>query len=174
MVLLDVILKKNNKFIAVLVMSSSLIVSGCQTSGGAQNSDGGKMFATLLGAGLGAIAGSKTGKGKGKFLGALVGAYVGGMLANTIYTQLTKQDQETHVRHREIALRQVPDGEKMSWDNPDTLAGGGIKPLRSFKTQSGVSCREIEETIVINGKEETTKSSYCQDEAGTAFIEQTG
>ncbi len=155
-----------------LIASSLLILPGCQTTSGTTpdgNNENAKLFTTLIGAGLGALAGSRIGSGRGQIVAAVIGAAIGGYLANTIFANMTKNDQQTHLKTRDTALREVPDGQTLSWNNPDSSAGANITPLSTYKNDVGTACREVEEKIVVDGKEEIIRSSHCWDDGKQRF-----
>lgn len=156
------------------ILVVALATSACQTTrsdGSTQDNQGGAMIATLLGAAAGALIGSKVGDGRGTTMAMVLGGIAGAYLANTLYTKLSQQDQNTHLEHREYALRQVPDGKSINWSNPDSGAAGRIGPVATYENNAGEGCRDIEEVIVVDGQEQTIKSSHCWDESDQRFYE---
>ena len=161
----------------VTLTTLSILLSGCQTTDNSQQSssnEGAKIIGTLIGAGLGALLGSKFGGGKGQLAAVAIGALVGGYLAKTIFEKLNQQDKQTHLERREVALREVPDGKVLHWDNPDNLTSGQIQPNSSYKNQQGVTCRDITEKITVHGEEQTIRSTHCVDETDNQYKVVTG
>lgn len=78
----EIVVKKTT-FTAILVLSGTLIVSGCTTNPYTGESQAGKAgigagIGALIGAGVGVLASSKKDRGKGALIGAASGAALGG------------------------------------------------------------------------------------------------
>jgi len=167
----------SRQMMIVTLTALAVLLGGCQTTDNGQQASSNetkKLIGTLIGAGLGAFLGSKFGGGQGQLAAVAIGALVGGYLANTLFEKLNQQDKQTHLNRRDVALREVPDGKSLRWENPDNLASGQIEPSSSYKNQQGVTCRDITETISVDGNEQSIRSSHCWDDTENRFKEATG
>ena len=68
-----------------------------------------------------------------------------------LYRELTTADAATADRAMQRALETLVSGTMTSWSDPDRYVVGTVMPLRTFRTTSGLFCREVEELISIRG-----------------------
>jgi len=158
--------KRLMKLSVVALVAVPLV--GCQTM-----QDNPKQTAgTLVGAGLGALAGSQIGSGKGQLaavaIGALAGAYLGGELG----ASLDRADKMYAQRTTQESLEYNQAGQAKSWRNPDSGHAGTVMPTRTYVSADGQNCREFEQTIYVDGKQETAKGRACRRADGTWQIVQ--
>jgi surface antigen len=146
------------------IVLASLGLAGCQTS--RDQSVNKQQMGTLGGAVVGGILASNVGSGSGQLwatgagvlLGALVGSEIGASLdrADMIYAE--KAVQQAHTS---------PIGETISWNNPDSGNAGTVTPVRDGYSQvSNSYCREYEQTIYVDGRQEIGYGTACQQEDG--------
>lgn len=151
-----------NMFLIPLVLVA-FVVSGCETlqTGGVKEKFGG-----ASGAVLGGILGSKVGGGSGQLwatgagvlLGAFIGSEIGKSLDNADKTLLGQANQRA---------QSAPIGETVSWNNPDSGNYGTVTPRREGKSSRGRYCREYEQVIYVDGRQETAVGQACQNNDGT-------
>lgn len=84
----------NKTNIAVLFMSTSLVVTSCEAVKNSNNQQRGTVIGASAGAVLGGILGNNIGKGKNAPLGAVLGGIVGGVAGNVIGNKMDKQAKE--------------------------------------------------------------------------------
>ena len=63
-------------------------------------------------------------------------------------------------------------GQTAAWRNPDSGHSGTVTPTRTYRTADGQNCREFEQTIYVDGKQETAKGRACRRADGTWQIVQ--
>ncbi len=51
----------------------------------------------------------------------------------------------------QYALEALTCGATASWSDPEHDASGAVTPLRTFRTRGGLYCREVEESISLEG-----------------------
>lgn len=84
----------NKTNIAVLFMSTSLVMTSCEAVKNSNNQQRGTVIGASAGAVLGGILGNNIGKGKNAPLGAVLGGIVGGVAGNVIGNKMDKQAKE--------------------------------------------------------------------------------
>lgn len=146
------------------VMVSTLVVGGCTGSGG--TSDFGPK--TGIGAALGAAGGGLIGAathsgGTGIAAGVLLGGLVGGAAGSV----LDDQDKRTAAATTQRTLETTPSGTTETWTNPDTGHTGTVTPTRTFQQSSGQYCREFEQTVTIEGKQQKGYGTACRQPDGS-------
>ena len=150
------------------VMALTLSLTACQHTGQPIFGDAGtkESIGTVGGAVLGGVLGSKVGGGSGQLwatgAGALLGAYVG----NSIGQSLDRADMAYYNRAADQA-HSSPIGQTINWQNPESGNRGSITPLRQGTSSSGATCREYQQTIVVDGRAETAKGTACRNADGT-------
>ena len=119
---------------------------------------------TQIGAATGAAAGGKT---KGIIAGVLLGGLAGGAIGN----YLDANDREYAMNNSYYALERTPAGTTSSWQNPDSGNSGSVTPLRTYETDAGY-CREFEQTIRVDGRNERGHGTACRQPDGSWRIVQ--
>ncbi len=156
----------------LLQMSVAVLVAvplvACQTM-----QDNPKQTAgTLVGAGLGALAGSQIGSGKGQLAAVAIGALAGAYLGGEVGASLDKADRLYAQRTTQQSLENNPSGTTTAWRNPDSGHSGTVTPTRTYRAADGQNCREFEQTVYVDGKQETAKGRACRRADGTWQIVQ--
>ena len=159
------------KKIALMMMAvSTLALSACES----MNMDGSNTK-QIVGAGSGAliggILGSKVGGGSGQLWATGAGAIVGGLLGSEIGKSLDKADQ-TYANQAAQQAETAPVGETVSWNNPDSGNYGTITPTKDGYSSSGKYCREYQQTIYVDGKQQSAYGTACQQPDGSWQIVQ--
>ncbi|MBI1985847.1 MAG: glycine zipper 2TM domain-containing protein [Rhodospirillales bacterium] len=127
---------------------------------------------TLVGAGLGALAGSQIGSGKGQLAAVAIGALAGAWMGSEVGASLDKADKMYAQRSAQQSLEYNQAGQATAWRNPDSGHSGTVTPTRTYRTADGQNCREFEQTIYVDGKQETAKGRACRRTDGTWQIVQ--
>lgn len=63
------------------------------------------------------------------------------------YASLTSGDRATAWQVRQTALEKRKSGEAENWQSTTTNMRGSVVPIRTWKTQAGIFCREFEERL---------------------------
>ncbi len=149
------------KFFASLALVS--ILASCTNEAGKANKTA---ILGASGAVAGGMLGSAIGKGSGNtaaiIAGALLGSLAGGALGKSLDDQDLKMMQNAHYD----ALEHNRSGISSAWRNPDTGASGSIKPIKTFRDNSMLYCREYTHTINVGGKSETAYGKACRQPDG--------
>ena len=127
---------------------------------------GGEIVGTLVGAALGGLVGSQFGGGTGNKIAIGVGVLAGGFLGNKVGKSLDCQDQQYHYDTTQNALETEKTGQTSTWANPDTGHSGDITPTRTY-TLEGQPCRDFTQTIYVDGVDEEINGSACRQEDGS-------
>ena len=114
-----------------------------------EQTGGGEVVGTLVGAALGGLIGSQIGGGTGNKVAIGAGVLAGGFLGNKIGKSLDCQDQQYHYDTTQSALEKDKTGETSTWTNPDTGHSGDITPTRTY-TLEGQPCRDFTQTIFVS------------------------
>lgn len=144
----------------VALVATALIASGC-TQGREKETAG-----TLLGGVGGAIIGSTIGGGTGRIIATAVGTMAGAFIGNQIGAGLDKADQAQMVQAEQKA-HQAPIGQTISWNNPDTGNHGSVTPTRDGTASNGQYCREYQQKVVVDGKEQNAYGTACRQPDGS-------
>jgi surface antigen len=143
---------------------AGLLAAGC--AGDMQNNPK-QTLGTIVGAGLGALAGSQIGGGKGQLAAVAVGALAGAWMGGEVGQSLDKADKAYLNRTTQDSLEHSKTGMVSSWRNPDSGHSGTVTPTQTFQKASGEYCRTFEQTIYVDGKEETATGQACRQADGS-------
>lgn len=131
-----------------------------------EQTGGGEIVGTLLGAALGGFLGSQIGGGTGNKIAIGAGVLAGGFLGNKVGKSLDCQDQQYHYDTTQNALETQKTGQTTSWVNPDSGHKGEVTPIRTY-TSEGQACRDFTQTIYVDGENEEVEGTACRQEDGT-------
>ncbi len=131
-----------------------------------EETGGGELFGTLIGAAVGGLVGSQFGGGTGNKVAIGAGVLAGGFLGNQVGKSLDCQDQQYHYDTTQNALETQKVGQSSSWSNPDTGHSGEITPTRTY-TSDGQPCRDFTQTILIDGEAEKINGTACRQNDGS-------
>jgi surface antigen len=159
---LNINLKVFGKRLSALALAGALL-AGCAD---AQNNPK-QTLGTIVGAGLGALAGSQIGGGKGAMAAVAIGALAGAWMGGEVGKSLDKADQAYLARTTQNSLETSKTGVTSSWRNPDSGHHGTVTPTSTYQKASGEYCRQYEQTIYVDGKEETASGRACRQPDGT-------
>ena len=155
------------RIIAGLLMVS--LLSAC-AEGGFMRSDGNVSksgVGTLAGGAAGAILGSNIGKGKGNIAAIAVGTLLGAAIGNSIGQSLDKADLAAYHNASQNALETSPDGQPVTWRNPNSGNYGPVTPVNVYQNNSGQYCREYTQTVNVGGKQESAYGQACRQPDGS-------
>ena len=134
----------------------SLSVAACTTQPGER-----EILGTVGGGALGAVVGSQFGSGDGQLAATALGAVIGAMIGRDLGVQL---DYVARQRMTQATERAIAQNERIEWETPN--ARGYSRPIRDGRTSSGARCREVEMSVVVDGRLETAYTTACQGRDG--------
>ncbi|MDB2683032.1 RT0821/Lpp0805 family surface protein [Alphaproteobacteria bacterium] len=151
------------KFALSIMVLSVFALGACESlqSAGTKQTVGG-----VGGAVLGGLAGSKVGGGSGQLWATGAGALIGALVGSEIGRSLDKADM-AYAQSATERAHTAPIGEQVSWVNPQSGNSGSVMPQRDGYSSSGRYCREYEQTIVVDGQQQTAVGQACQNSDGT-------
>jgi surface antigen len=130
-----------------------------------------EVVGTLLGAAAGGLIGSQIGGGAGNKVAIGAGVLVGGMVGNRIGRSLDCQDLNYHSDTTQRTLETQVSGSTSRWQNPETGHSGAITPVRTYVSRDGAPCREFEQTLFVDGRQEVVTGTACRAPDGRWQIE---
>lgn len=104
----------NMKGIAVSVMASALLFTGCEAIQNSNHQQRGTAVGTAAGALLGGILGNNVGKGGNAPVGAVLGGIIGGVAGNIIGNKMDKQAREIKQTLPGAEVERVNEGIKVT------------------------------------------------------------
>jgi surface antigen len=155
-----------------ILVSSLILLFGFYSSVNAEcvqqpeQTGGGELFGTLVGAALGGLVGSQIGGGTGNKVAIGAGVVAGGYLGNKVGKSMDCQDQQYHYDTTQNALETQKVGQTSIWTNPDSGNKGEVTPTRTY-TSDGQPCRDFTQTIYVDGENEEVQGTACRQEDGT-------
>ena len=115
------------------------------------------------GAAFGGLIAAAAGGGGPAIAGAVIGgALLGGLAGN----MLDQRDKRMAAEAQQRALETAPTGGPVAWTNPDTGHSGTVTPTRTYHSDRGY-CREFQNTVVIDGKNENAYGTACRQPDGS-------
>lgn len=121
---------------------------------------------TVLGAIGGGLLGAQVGDGAGQLAATAAGTLAGAWLGGEVGASLDRADRAYAQNATYTALEHNPTGTASTWRNPDTGHYGAVTPTRTYKTAER-DCRDYEQTVVVDGQEETIRGTACRESDGT-------
>jgi surface antigen len=148
------------RVLAVVVLAMFAVTAGCATIqdnpktaiGGFGGAALGGLIAGAAGANPAAIAASVIG-----------GALIGGLIGN----YLDERDKRLQAEAAHRALEAAPSGTSVTWRNPDNGHAGTVTPTRTYQTPQGNYCREFQQTVTVDGKQERAYGTACRQPDGS-------
>lgn len=148
--------------LATVALASTLALTACQSGQGPTAEGMGGFFGGIAGG----VIGNQFGEGSGKTAATIGGALLGMWVGSQVGAHLSEGDRYYHEQATQTAYN-VPNGETIVWDNPETGHSGTVTPTRSGQASSGAYCREFQQTITIDGQTERAYGTACQQPDGT-------
>lgn len=84
-----------------------------------------------------------------------------GLLKNTPAERFDEDDLRIFMDAGRKALNDTPDNQSVTWENPQTKAGGQITVLRSFESK-GLPCKEVRVQNHAQGRKGDNKLNLCK------------
>ncbi len=155
-----------NRLLSMLTVSAlSVTLIACAENGTKQN------VGTLLGAGAGAVLGSQVGSGRGQLAGVAIGTLLGAGLGASVGKSLDRADQLAMQQSMNHSLERGPSGQRSEWRNPDSGHSGSYTPQPAYRASSGQTCREFQQTVTIDGREQSAYGTACRMPDGSWQIQ---
>lgn len=104
----------SNTKTAILFLSATLLLTGCETIKNANNTQKGAVIGTTAGAVIGGVLGNNLGKGKNTAMGAVLGGVVGGVAGGLIGNKMDKNAEELKQALPGAEVERVGEGIKMT------------------------------------------------------------
>ncbi len=121
----------------------------------------------LGGAAFGGLIAAAAGGGGAAIAGAVIGgALLGGLVGN----MLDQRDKRLQAEAAQRAFETAPSGKPVAWSNPDSGHSGTITPTQTYQS-SGAYCREYQQTVTIDGKQEKSYGTACRQPDGSWKIQ---
>ena len=121
----------------------------------------------LGGAAFGGLIAAAAGGGGAAIAGAVIGgALLGGLVGNL----LDDRDKRLQAEAAQRALESAPSGKAVPWNNPDSGHSGTITPTHTYQS-GGAYCREYQQTVTIDGKQEKGYGTACRQPDGSWKIQ---
>ena len=153
------------KRIGILAILLAFVLAGCETTqpgkkatiGGLGGATVGGLLAASFGASPAAIAGS-----------VILGGLVGGAIGDRMDAADKRHANEATAR----ALETAPVGQSVAWQNPANRHAGSITPTQTYQTANGQYCREYQQAVTIDGKQQKSHGTACRQPDGSWQINQ--
>lgn len=138
-----------------------LLGGACETDRGQKEIAG-----ALVGALAGGLLGAQIGGGKGQLAATAVGTLLGAYLGSKVGQSLDRADRIHAERTAQTSLRSSASGRPSAWSNPDNGHKGTFTPVNRYRSADGLSCRDYEQTVTIDGRTETITGTACRGSDG--------
>ncbi len=122
-----------------------------------------ELLGSLLGAAAGAAIGSQIGDGRGQLAAVAGGTLLGFLVGGRIGREMDALDQHCIGQ----ALEHAPDGQAITWRNPEASTAHEVTPVRTYRRGDGRYCREYRTTSVIGGKPQQVYGTACRQPDGS-------
>jgi len=151
----------------ILIAFMATACAGTPESGGSQ-----QHAKTLIGGLGGAAAGGLIAAAlHGGTAGIIGGVLAGGLIGGAIGDRMDAADRREAQKASQQALEKSPSGTAVAWHNPDSGHAGTVTPVRTFQKKSGQYCREYQQTVTIDGREQQAYGTACRQPDGNWKIE---
>ncbi len=155
----------NTKILLAAAFAGILAITGC-----AQDGSGGpgtkQVVGGLGGAALGGLLGSQFGGGTANLAFTALGAVAGGLVGSEVGRSLDEVDR-MRAQQAQQQARTAPIGQTITWSNPDTGHRGSYTPTREGTRADGAYCREFQETVTIDGQQQSAYGVACRQPDGS-------
>ena len=144
---------------AAVATVAAFTLASCTTIGDNPKAAIGGLGGATVG---GLIAAAAGGGGAGIAAGVIGGALLGGLVGNF----LDDRDKKMAADSANRALETAPSGQSVAWKNPDSGHSGTVTPVRTFQS-GGTYCREYQQTVTIDGKQQPSYGTACRQPDGS-------
>jgi len=143
----------------------SVVLIGVLMAGCATIQENPKTTIGAVGGGTfgGLVAGAAGASPAGIAAGVIGGMLLGGMVGSLLDERDKKMAAEAAYR----ALETAPTGRPVAWNNPDSGHSGTVTPTKTYQTSGGSYCREYQQTVIIDGKQERGYGTACRQPDGS-------
>jgi len=117
-----------------LVLMSALALGGCDKTTG-------QTVGSVVGVVSGAFLGAQFGKGTGQLVATAIGATAGYLIGDWVGEMLDPEDTQAVENTTIQTLNASNDGEKVTWQNPDTGASAEIVPTNTRQVTAEVEVK---------------------------------
>lgn len=117
-----------------LALMSTLALGGCDKTTG-------QTVGSIVGVVGGAVLGAQFGKGTGQLVATAIGATAGYLIGDWVGEMLDPQDTQAVENTTIQTLNASNDGEKVTWQNPDTGASAEITPTNTRQVTAEVEVK---------------------------------
>jgi surface antigen len=123
---------------------------------------------TALGAAGGATAGGLIAAAASSNPAAIAGGVIlGGLAGGAVGNLLDQRDRQLAGEAQQRALERSPAGTPVPWTNPDTGHTGTVTPVRTYQVADGRYCREYQQVVTIEGREQRSFGTACRQPDGS-------
>jgi surface antigen len=143
-----------------LALAAAVALAGCATVEQNPKTTIGALGGAAVG---GLIAGAAGGNPAAIAASVIGGALIGGLVGNL----LDERDRRLQAEAAHRALETAPSGSSVQWQNPDSGHAGSVTPVRTYQTAQGTYCREFQQTVTIDGKQERAYGTACRQPDGS-------
>lgn len=148
---------------------SFLLVSACATASWQENQK------AIIGGVGGATAGGLIASAIDHHPAVIIGgAIVGGLVGSAIGDRMDAADRKEARFAQQRALETAPSGSIVPWRNPDSGHSGTITPTRTYQAEDRSYCREFQQVVSVDGKNQQAHGTACREDDGTWRILQGG
>ncbi len=144
----------------VLVVLIAILTTGCATIEENPKTTIGAVGGGTLGGLIAAAAGGNAAVIAASTIGGIL---LGGVIGN----MLDERDKRMAAEAAQRALETGPTGQPVTWQNPDNGHYGSVTPVKTYQTASGSYCREYQQIVTIDGKQEKAYGTACRQPDGS-------
>jgi len=143
-----------------LGMLAVVLVTGCSTIEANPKTTIGAVGGGTLGGLIAAAAGGNPAAIAASVVGGIL---VGGLVGNL----LDERDKRLASEATQRALETAPTGKPVPWQNPDNGHSGTVVVVQTYQTATATYCREFEQTVTIEGKQQRASGTACRQPDGS-------
>ncbi|MBL8242937.1 MAG: glycine zipper 2TM domain-containing protein [Rhodanobacteraceae bacterium] len=150
-----------------LALATSLLLAACANTGDPYRDEvrNQQTAGAIIGGVIGGVIGHQFGEGRGNTamtaIGATAGAIIGGELARDRAISRYERDAAY------MAFESAPSGRPVRWRDPDDDVYGYYTPVRTWRSTRGAYCREYQQVVVIDGREQRAWGNACRQPDGS-------
>lgn len=119
----------------------------------------------IVGGIIGGVIGHEFGDGRGRTASTVIGAAVGALIGGELARDRHVSDYERHAAYR--AFESAPTGHPIEWRDADRGWRGSYTPMRTYRNRQGSYCRNYEQIIYIDGREQRAYGTACRQVDGS-------
>ena len=150
----------SQRLAVILMLLSTLIVYGCQTTSHEQQGQ-------VIGAVVGGVVGAQIGGGHGRTAAIIIGSLAGSMIGQQIGESMDDTDRMMAAR----TLNEYRTGESRTWVNPDSGYRYTLTPTRTHEHRNG-PCREFRlDAKIGNQSDQELYGTACLQADGSWLIQ---